>query len=137
MLSTVLGVTEKAVEDVAPGIREKIAGEVVFSSHPGRTLRKWRKDFEISQTELARNLKTVPSVVADYEADRRASPGSHFIRRYIEALIAVDLERGGKFVKRFNRATLADGIMAIRELPTDLKASVHQFQSRSMPSRMR
>jgi len=107
--------TEKLAEDSLSGIKEKMAGEVVFSAHPGRTLRKWRKDFEVSQTELARFMKTVPSVVADYEADRRASPGAHFIKRYVDALIAVDMERGGRIVKQFAPAHLADGILGIRE----------------------
>ncbi len=46
-------------------IREKIAGEVVLSPHPGRTLRKWREDFGISQRDLAQHLTTVPSVISD------------------------------------------------------------------------
>jgi putative transcriptional regulator len=107
--------TEKLAEESLSGIKEKMAGEVVLSTHPGRTLRKWRKDFEVSQTELAKFMKTVPSVVADYEADRRASPGAHFIRRYVEALVAVDMDRGGRIVKQFAPPHLAEGILGIRE----------------------
>lgn len=106
-------------EDFSPqqisNLKEKMAGEVVFSSHPGSTMKKWRTDFDVSQTELARSLKMVPSVVADYESDRRASPGAHFIRRYIEALVDKDIERGGQFIKRFGSWPKVDGILGMRE----------------------
>ncbi|HLM70749.1 MAG TPA: helix-turn-helix domain-containing protein, partial [Thermoplasmata archaeon] len=81
-------------------IREKIAGEVVLSPHPGRTLRKWREDFGISQRDLARRLATVPSVISDYESERRLSPGAGFIRRYVEGLLALDTANGGKVGER-------------------------------------
>ena len=96
-------------------IREKIAGEVVLSPHPGRTLRKWREDFAISQRDLARRLTTVPSVISDYEAERRASPGAGFIRRYVDALIAIDLETGGKVGQRLGMHPHSDGILGMRE----------------------
>ena len=97
-------------------IREKIAGEVVLSPHPGRTLRKWREDFAISQRDLARRLTTVPSVISDYEAERRASPGAGFIRRYVEALIAIDEEHGSKVGQRLGLNPLhSDGILGMRE----------------------
>ncbi len=96
-------------------LMEKMAGQVVFSSQPGRTLRKWRTDFDVTQVDLSRHLKTVPSVVADYEADRRASPGAHFIRRYIEALIEIDQGRDYRFIRRFGTSPRTEGILGIRE----------------------
>ncbi len=96
-------------------IREKIAGEVVLSPHPGRTLRKWREDFGISQTELAHQLETVPSVIADYEAERRQSPGAGFIRRYVDGLVAVDKAHGGRVIQRMGFPSPAEGILAMRE----------------------
>jgi putative transcriptional regulator len=96
-------------------VREKIAGEVVLSPHPGRTLRKWREDFGVSQHDLAKALGTVPSVVSDYESERRASPGAAFIRRYIEGLLALDERSGGRVAQRMGRTTHSDGILALRE----------------------
>jgi putative transcriptional regulator len=96
-------------------IREKIAGEVVLSSHPGRTLRKWREDFGISQRDLARRLVTVPSVISDYESERRQSPGAGFIRRYVEALIALDATKGGKVGERWGVRPHSEGILGMRE----------------------
>ncbi len=96
-------------------IREKIAGEVVLSPHPGRTLRKWREDFAISQRDLAKHLQTVPSVISDYESERRVSPGAAFIRRYVDALIAVDADHGGKVGQRLGLRPHSEGILGMRE----------------------
>ncbi len=96
-------------------IREKIAGEVVLSPHPGRTLRKWREDFAISQRDLAKHLATVPSVVSDYESERRASPGAGFIRRYVDALLALDSQQGGKVGQRLGLRPHSEGILGMRE----------------------
>jgi putative transcriptional regulator len=100
---------------VQPEIREKIAGEVVLSPHPGRTLRKWREDFKVSQHDLARQLETVPSVISDYESERRASPGAGFIRRYVDALLALDQQKGGRFGLAAAPRAHADGILGLRE----------------------
>ena len=98
-----------------PEIREKIAGEVVLSPHPGRTLRKWREDFKVSQRDLARQLETVPSVISDYESERRSSPGAGFIRRYVDGLLALDHQKGGRLGLTTAPRTLADGILGLRE----------------------
>jgi putative transcriptional regulator len=96
-------------------LSEKIAGEVVLSPHPGRTLRKWREDFGISQRDLARNLSTVPSVISDYESERRASPGATFIRKYVEALLSVDGRSGQKVANRLGVRHHSEGILGMRE----------------------
>ncbi|HZY70720.1 MAG TPA: helix-turn-helix domain-containing protein [Thermoplasmata archaeon] len=96
-------------------LKEKIAGEVVLSPHPGRTLRKWREDFGISQRDLARQLATVPSVVSDYESERRASPGATFVRKYVEALVEVDARNGHKVGARLGGKGHSEGILGLRE----------------------
>ncbi|MCI4336477.1 MAG: transcriptional regulator [Thermoplasmata archaeon] len=96
-------------------LREKIAGEVVLSPHPGRTLRKWREDFGVSQRDLARTLATVPSVVSDYESERRASPGAAFIRKYVDALFDYDSRHGQKIRQRMALRPHSDGILGMRE----------------------
>lgn len=113
-------------------IREKIAGEVVLSPHPGKTLRKWRQDFGVSQRDLARSLDTVPSVISDYESERRASPGAGFIRRYIEALVAVDDRTGGKLGQRLGSRPHSEGILAIREfqVAVPLRALAEELDAR-------
>jgi putative transcriptional regulator len=96
-------------------LREKMAGEVVLSPHPGRTLRKWREDFGVSQRDLARALATVPSVVSDYESERRPSPGAAFIRRYIDALVQMDGANGSKVTQRLGLRPHSEGILGMRE----------------------
>lgn len=96
-------------------LKEKIAGEVVLSPHPGRTLRKWREDFGISQRDLARQLATVPSVVSDYESERRASPGATFVRKYVEALVEVDARNGHRVGARLGGKGHSEGILGLRE----------------------
>jgi putative transcriptional regulator len=100
---------------VQPEIREKIAGEVVLSPHPGRTLRKWREDFHVSQRDLARQLETVPSVISDYESERRSSPGAGFIRRYVDGLLALDRQGGERFGALRATRERSDGILGLRE----------------------
>jgi putative transcriptional regulator len=113
-------------------IREKIAGEVVLSPHPGRTLRKWREDFGISQRDLAQHLTTVPSVISDYESERRASPGAGFIRRYVDALLAVDAQHGSKVGQRLGVRAHSDGILGMREFAVaiPLKSLADQLDAR-------
>ncbi len=102
-----------AVQDVV----NRIAGEVILSKHPGEVLKKWRMLFEISQTELAREMGVSPSVLSDYEKNRRKSPGVAFIRRYVNALVDIDLRRGGSYLRKFStiQRSLDDVILAISE----------------------
>jgi putative transcriptional regulator len=119
---------------VEADIREKIAGEVVLSPHPGRTLRKWREDFGISQRDLAKHLTTVPSVISDYEAERRVSPGAGFIRRYVDGLLALDSEHGGQVVQRLGLRPHSEGILGMREFAVaiPLKSLADQLDARAV-----
>src|SRR6266566_2354765 len=56
-------------------LREKIAGEIALSDQPGKTMRKWREELHISQTDLANHMRVSPSVISDYEAGRRDAGG--------------------------------------------------------------
>ena len=88
-------------------LAEKIAGEIVLSDDPGGTLRKWRTDFDASQTDLATQLDVSSSVVSDYESGRRQSPGIGVIRRMVEGLLTIDDERGGDRIRQFARVVSA------------------------------
>ncbi len=82
-------------------LKDKISGEVVFSDNPGKALKKWRRIFEISQKELADKMGVSPSVISDYESDRRKSPGINFIRKVITALFEIDKSRGYKTISKY------------------------------------
>ncbi len=121
---------------MAADLREKIAGEVVLSPHPGRTLRKWREGFQVSQRELSRTLETVPSVISDYESERRASPGAGFIRRYVDALLDIDTRNGRRIAQRLSGRPHAEGILGMREfvVAIPLKSLADRLEARAASS---
>ncbi len=85
-------------------LKVKIAGEISLSADPGAAMKKWREVFGISQTELSKYLKITPSTISDYESNRRKSPGIGVIKRFVDAIVQIDVEKGGELVKRFNEA---------------------------------
>lgn len=100
-------------------LAKQIAGEIVMSDNPGATIRKWRADFDVTQTNLAEELDVSSSVVSDYESGRRASPGVGVIERFVEALLAIDDRRGGDRIRQYARILSAgfqsDVVLDIRE----------------------
>ena len=73
-----------------------MAGEIVVSNSPGKTLRKWREIFHLSQKHLASLLGVKPSVVCDFEKGRRRSPGITTVRRLVETMVSYDRAHGGR-----------------------------------------
>jgi putative transcriptional regulator len=88
-------------------LAEKMAGEIALSDEPGETVRKWRTDFEVSQTGLADALDVSPSVVSDYESGRRDNPGIGVVRRVVSALLDIDERRGGEHIRQHARVLSA------------------------------
>lgn len=83
-------------------IAQHIAGDIVMSEKPGQAMRKWREIFGASQVEVAKHMGVTASVVSDYEKGRR-QPGSLFVKRFVEALLEIDSERGGVVSRRLAR----------------------------------
>ena len=88
-------------------LAERIAGEIALSADPGATLRKWREEFDVTQTRLAAELDVAASVVSDYESGRRENPGIGVVSRVVEALLAIDERRGGDRVRQHARVLSA------------------------------
>jgi putative transcriptional regulator len=88
-------------------LAEKMAGEIALSDEPGETVRKWRTDFEVSQTGLADALDVSPSVISDYESGRRDNPGIGVVRRVVSALLDIDERRGGEHIRQHARVLSA------------------------------
>jgi len=105
-------------------LAEKVAGEVTLSEDPGATLRKWRMDFEIAQTDLAAELDVSPSVVSDYESGRRENPGIDVVRRVVEAILDIDERRGASHIRQHARVLSAgfdsDVVHDLREYSANL-----------------
>ena len=104
------------------GLAEKMAGEIVLSDNPGETLKKWRKNFEISQIEISKHLGVSPSVISDYEGGRRSSPGISVVRKIVEALLGIDERNGGMHIRGYENILTdthyQDIILDIREYRT-------------------
>ncbi len=102
---------------------EKMAGEITLSLEAGATLRKWRESFEFSQSELATRLGINPSVISDYESGRRKSPGIATVKRLVEALVDMDMDRGGHILARYHSLiNPTEGILDIIEYRRNIPA---------------
>ncbi|MFH0862914.1 MAG: helix-turn-helix domain-containing protein [Candidatus Altiarchaeota archaeon] len=102
---------------------KNIAGEITIAAKSSDSMRKWREVFGVKQTELAKRLRVSPSVISDYESGRRQSPGTHFVKRFVETLIEMDGEKGGQVIGKFMVGPQPDAILAIREFEAPIKAS--------------
>jgi len=80
-----------------------IAGEICLSKDAGGSMKKWREIFGVSQTELADKLHITSSTISDYEGGRRKSPGIGVVARFVETIVEIDSERGGKVVKQLEK----------------------------------
>jgi len=110
---------EARTMNVKDTLAEKIAGEITLSPKPGKTIRKWREIFHVSQSELARFLHLSPSVICDYESGRRKSPGIQTIRKFVAAFLEIDEKRhDAKILRRYQPlARNIEGILDIMEYP--------------------
>lgn len=95
-------------ENLRNRLAEKMAGDITLSEKPGESLKKWRLNFEISQTDIANYLKVSPSVISDYESGRRKSPGTLIVRKIVESLLEIDIERGGKKIHAYESMLSAE-----------------------------
>ena len=98
-----------------------IAGEISLSENPGASLKKWREIFGITQTELANFLKVSPSTISDYESNRRKSPGVNVIKRFVNAILEIDSQRGGWVAKKFKMQTEIEAFEII-DFPNPINA---------------
>ena len=101
MPSTMASGINAPYEDLRHKLAEKMAGEITLSDNPGETLKKWRTVFEISQSDLAAYLKVSPSVISDYESGRRKSPGIFIVSKIIDAILDMDVAKGGAKIRSF------------------------------------
>lgn len=111
--------------DARQGLSTRMAGEIVISTSPAKTIKKWRSVFGISQCDLALRLGVFPSVISDYESGRRKSPGSEFVKRVVDALIDVDISRGSQVIRGYERllndSMKISAVMDMREFAFPLK----------------
>lgn len=99
-------------------LAHSIASEIVFSNSYGKTMKKWRELFGISQTGLSEYLGINPSTISDYESERRKNPGINVVKRFVLSLVEIDLATGGKIVNKY-----------VNDLSTEQIYYVHEFAS--------
>lgn len=106
-------------------LARNIVGEIVFADQPARVIKKWRNMFKISQKSLANEMGITSSVVSDYESGRRKSPGIKIIKKYINALLAIDTGDGGHIIRSFAKnvqsQSLSNAIIDIKEFPAGIR----------------
>ena len=104
-------------------IKNEMAGEITLSITPGSTMKKWREIFAITQAELAGVLKISPSTISDYEGNRRKSPGSGVIKRFVHALVAIDNERGNPILSKLQQGVeKTEQYFELHEFATSISA---------------
>ncbi len=109
-------------DDLRYKLAEKMAGEITLSDNPGETLKKWRTVFDISQSDLAAYLKVSPSVISDYESGRRKSPGIFIVSKIIDAILDMDVSRGGAKIRSY------EGILR-GDVTTNAIYDIHEYLS--------
>jgi len=108
------------MESARERIARWIAGDIVFSEDHGAALKRWRERFGITQTSLAERIGVSPSVVSDYEANRRKSPGASMVRKIVETMILADEEGGGNLVRSLSQIFGS-------QLPGDVVLEIKEF----------
>ncbi|MBU5678959.1 MAG: helix-turn-helix domain-containing protein [Candidatus Aenigmatarchaeota archaeon] len=110
-------------------LKVKIAGEIVLSESPGSVIRKWRNIFRIQQKKLALAIGVKPSVISDYEADRRKSPGTKIINKIVNAIVDIGFMQNVNFEhsesdvhQEKSRASIVNAIIDMKEFlePIDI-----------------
>jgi putative transcriptional regulator len=101
--------------------KKTIAGEIALSPDPGKTIRKWREEFGLSQHQLADEMGISHSVVSDYESGRRKSPGVAVIKKMVESFISLDEQRGSPVISRYVPEHKLDCILASDEFPVGIE----------------
>jgi putative transcriptional regulator len=101
--------------------KQRIAGEITLSPDPGKTIRKWREEFGLSQHQVADSVGISHSVISDYESGRRKSPGVGVIKKLVESLIKLDEARGSPTIARYNPDYKLECIIASEEFPVGIE----------------
>lgn len=102
---------------MSDALKEKIAGEITLSSDPGKTMRKWREEFGISQHQLAEAIGISHSVISDYESGRRKSPGVGVIKKMVDAFIEIDIAAGSPTITKYLPEERVECVLSMAEFP--------------------
>ncbi|MHB1901400.1 MAG: helix-turn-helix domain-containing protein [Cuniculiplasma sp.] len=115
-------------------MEEKIAGEIVLSHTPNETLKKWREEFLITKSELAREMNVSLSMISDYESGRRQSPGVSTIKKFVSAMVRIETNHGGRILRRYKSGVPYDALIDLRDYDRDinLKTIINKIKGTSV-----
>lgn len=110
-------------------LAESMAGEICLSeNNPGSIMKRWRERFQISQKDLSEFLNVSPSVISDYESGRRKSPRVETIKRFVEGLLEIDAENGGRVAMALEKLVApeiaSEAILDSREFEVPIPAKL-------------
>jgi putative transcriptional regulator len=111
-----------------------VSGEIVMSNDPGKTIKKWREEFNVTQKELSDRMKINTSVISDYETGRRKSPGAQFLKSLVSSLVEIDGERGSPVLLKYSLGTEKDVILDIKEFfyDVDLQKFIRMIEGKEV-----
>ncbi len=115
-------------------IEEKIAGEIVLSTNPNQTLKKWREEFNITKSELAKEMGVSLSMISDYEKGRRQSPGIGTIKKFVDAMMVIENRHGGTILRRYKSGVPYDAVIDIKDYDRDvnLKTIISKIEGKQV-----
>ncbi len=107
---------DKPPDYVIDNVAKRICGDIIWSEEPGRTLRRWREIYGLSQSDIAKIMNIKQSVVSDYERGRR-EPGRKFIKQYIRALLQYDANNNWTVTKKIAKimGIYVEGLIDVAE----------------------
>lgn len=109
------------MEHIKTAMAKKIIGEIVLADNPGEILKKWRKILKVSQNKLAQHIGMTPSVISDYENNRRRSPGIGIIRKMVLGMVSFSHVESS-ILKEFNKVD-HERILDMREFVSPIPAT--------------
>ena len=110
------------MKTTALAVARRIAGDIVMSASPGAAMKKWRELFGVTRSEIAKRMGVNPTVISDYERGRR-QPGARFVKRFVEALLEIDAERGWPVTRKLARHLTVEerGIIELRDFEEGIR----------------
>lgn len=106
-------------------VKKNIFGDILVSDNINNALRKWRRIFNITQSQLANEMGISSSVISEYENNLKRVPGTRFIKKFVDALINIDIKRGGKVIRLIGKGDaqyLNNGILLIEDYEKPIPA---------------
>ncbi len=95
--------------------RGMIAGDIALANDPGKAIRRWRDEFDLTQHQLADIMGVSHSVISDYESGRRKSPGVNVVRKMVDSFVEIDRSKGSPVMSKYMPHTKVECVIDMGE----------------------